>query len=120
MTKHFILRLSQPSCLLNHLGAYSRLDSLLELPEMAAVDAASVRQSRSEEPYLVHLDTHGLSLTLQCTNPAASPQELLWGLQGLHVNALQCKILDSDGHRAREMTSDGVLQLFGIHSGDES
>lgn len=108
-----------PAPLLRHLGAHSRLNSLLELPEMAGIDVADVRQSLSQDSYVVNLGNHGLSLTLQCINSDSLPSEQKWGLQGINVNAVKRQGIGPDAPAAYEMTSGDVLQLFGVKADDE-
>ena len=105
---------------MQHLGAYSSLGSLLELPELSAADSNQLRQSLSTEPYHVPLQSQSLTLTLQCMQPGALPHELTWGLQAIALNALtwqgsQSAVPLEERPAARElhqMTADDVLALF--------
>lgn len=100
-----------PFMLLNHLGAYSRLDTLAELPQVA-VPLNTLRQHKNGEPHHVAIDAHGLTLTLQCINLAAQPEEHQWGLHGITLSASTWNSGWPTGLNPREATADDVLALF--------
>lgn len=104
--------LSAPSpLLLNHLGACSRLDTLAELPQVT-VPLNTLRQHKSGEPYHVAIGASGLTLTLQCTNPNAQPDEHQWGLHGITLNAATWDGGWPTGLNPQEATADDVVTLF--------
>jgi hypothetical protein len=100
-----------PQPLLNHLGACSRLDTLSDLPQVT-VPLTTLRQHKSGEPYHVTIDAHGLTLTLQCTNPNAQPDEHQWGLHGITLNAATWDSGWPTGLDPHEATAGDVLSLF--------
>ena len=100
-----------PKPLLNNLGAYSRLDTLTELPQVA-IPLNTLRQHKSGEPYHVTIDAHGLTLTLQCINPNAQPEEHQWGLHGITLNAATWDGDWPTGLNPHEATADDVVSLF--------
>jgi hypothetical protein len=100
-----------PQQLLNHLGACSRLETLAELPQVTT-SLSALRQHKSGEPYHVAINPHGLTLTLQCTNPNAPPEEHLWGLHGITLNAATWDGGWPTGLNPHEATADDVVSLF--------
>ena len=102
---------SLPQPLLNHLGFRSRLDTLTEVPQVTAV-LNSLRQHKNGEPYHVTIDAHGLTLTLQCTNPTAQPDEYKWGLHGITLNAATWGGGWPSGLNPHEATANDVLAVF--------
>jgi hypothetical protein len=100
-----------PQPLLNHLGASSRLDTLAELQQIT-VPLSNLRQNKSGEPYHVAIDAHGLTLTLQCTNPNAPPEEHLWGLHGITLNAATWDGGWPTGLNSELATADDMVALF--------
>ena len=97
--------------LLSHLGAHSRLEALAELRQVA-VPLNTLRHHKSGDPYHVANDSHGLTLTLQCTNPTAQPDEHQWGLHGITLNAATWDGGWPTGLNPQEATADDVLALF--------
>ena len=102
---------SLPQSLLHHLGAFSRLDTLAELPQVP-VALNTLRQSSSGEPYHVSLDAQGLTLTLQCINPTAQPEEQLWGLHGITLDAAGWGGGWPAGLNPHEATAADLVALF--------
>ncbi|XVJ69655.1 MAG: hypothetical protein HEQ39_08370 [Rhizobacter sp.] len=100
-----------PITLLNHLGACSRLDTLIESPQVT-VPSSTLRQHQRSEPYHVAIDAQGVTLTLQCTNPNVQPDEHLWGLHGITLSASTWNSGWPTGLNPREATADDVLALF--------
>ena len=103
--------LSLPQLLLNHLGATSRLDTLAELRQVT-IPLNTLRQHKSGEPHHVTIDAHGLTLTLQCINPNAQPEEHQWGLHGITLNAATWDGGWPTGLNPHEATADDVVSLF--------
>ena len=97
--------------LLKLLGGFSRLDTLAELPQVA-VPLNTLRQHKSGEPYHVTIDSHGLTLTLQCINPNAQPDEHEWGLHGVTLNAATWDGGWPTGLNPHEATAADVVALF--------
>lgn len=75
-----------PEPLLQHLGAYSRLDDLISVPQIT-IPLHDLRQHKGSEPYHVKIAEHGLTLTLQCINPTASAEQQFWGLLGISLDS---------------------------------
>jgi hypothetical protein len=100
-----------PTHLITCLGATSRLDYLAESPQVT-VELNALRQHKNGEPYHVAIDVHGLTLTLQCTNPSAQPDEHLWGLHGITLNATTWDSGWPSGLNPHEATADDVVALF--------
>jgi hypothetical protein len=100
-----------PQLLMNHVGACSRLETLTELPQVT-VSLSTLRQHKSGEPYHVVIDAHGLTLTLQCTNPTAQPDEHQWGLHGITLNAATWDCGWPTGMNPHEATAADVVALF--------
>ena len=97
--------------LLHHLGTHSHLQSLVAaLPR--AVPVEQLRQSHSGDPYHVNPDNQGLTLTLQCINPAAAPEELTWGLHGFTLDAATWDGGWPAGLNPHEATASDVLAVF--------
>jgi hypothetical protein len=106
---------SLPDILLNHLGAYSRLDILARLPQLVAADVKTeaLRQSKNGEPYHVSVPQQGLSLMLQCMNPEALPETIrMWGLQGLTLQAGTWKGGWPTGLNPSDATAGDVVGLL--------
>ena len=97
--------------LLNHLGAYGRLDALSDPPQVT-VSLSALRQHTSVEPYHVAVETKGLTLTLQCANPNAKSDEHQWGLHGITLNAATWDGGWPTGLNPQTATADDVLALF--------
>jgi hypothetical protein len=108
-----------PQPLVNHLGAYSRLDSLLALPEISSSKGIELCRFDEEEPYHVELEAHGMTLTLQCINPEALHEQQKWGLQGLTLNARAASGQWLEGRKPALMKANDVLDLFQIAPEDE-
>jgi hypothetical protein len=100
-----------PSLLLNHLGACSRLDTLTESAHVAT-SLNALRLHKSSEPYHVAINPQGVTLTLQCTNPQAQPDEHLWGLHGITLNAAAWDGGWPAGLSPKEATAADVIALF--------
>ncbi len=100
-----------PRPLLNHLGAYSRLHTLMELPQVT-VPLDVMRQQKKGEPYRVNIDAHGLTLTLQCTNPKAEPDKHQWGLHGITLNVSTWDADWPTGLNPHEANIDDVMSPF--------
>ena len=100
-----------PQPLLNHLGAFSRLDTLAELPQVP-VSLNTLRHHKNGEPYHVAINVHGLTLTLQCTNPNAQPEKHQWGLHGITLNAATWDGGWPTGLNPQQATADDVVTLF--------
>lgn len=100
-----------PTALFDHLGACSRLERLVEMPQVA-VPLSALRQHQSGNPYHVAIEAHGLTLTLQCTNPNAQPEEHQWGLHGITLNATTWDGGWPTGLNPQEATADDVMALF--------
>jgi len=97
--------------LLHHLGTHSHLQSLVAgLPR--AVPVEQLRQHHSAAPYHVNLDDQGLTLTLQCINPTAQPEELTWGLHGFTLDAASWDGGWHAGLNPHEATASDVLAVF--------
>jgi hypothetical protein len=103
--------LSLPQSLLNHLGASSRLDTLSDLPQLP-VPLNILRRHKGADLYHVAINPQGLTLTLQCTNPNAQPDEQLWGLHGITLNAATWNGGWPTGLNPQEATAEDVLTLF--------
>ena len=102
-----------PQHLLHHLGAFSRLETLAELPPISASAAQStLHQSSSGEPYHVSLNAQGLTLTLQCINPTGQPEEQLWGLHGITLDAASWGGGWPAGLNPHETNADDLVALF--------
>jgi hypothetical protein len=97
--------------LLNHLGACSRLDTLAEMPGVT-IPLSTLRQYENGELYHVALNAHGVTLTLQCTNPDVQPEEHQWGLHGITLNAATWDGGWPTGLNPHEATADDVMALF--------
>ena len=110
MTANQCLR-SLPQPLLHHLGATSRLDTLAALPQVA-IPLATLRQHTQGESYHVGHDAHGLTLTLQCINPTAAPEEHQWGLHGITLDAASWNGGWPVGLNPQTATAHDVLALF--------
>ena len=100
-----------PPLLLNHLGASSGLDTLTELQQVA-VPLSTLRQHKNGEQYHVAIDAHGLTMTLQCTNPNAQPEEHLWGLHGITLSASTWDGGWPTALNPHEATANDVVALF--------
>ena len=100
-----------PQPLLNHLGACSRLDTLAELPQVA-VPLNTLRQHKNGDPYHVAIEAHGLTLTLQCTNPTEQPDEHQWGLHSITLNASTWDGSWPTGLNPQEATAADVVAVF--------
>jgi hypothetical protein len=102
---------SLPIALLHHLGTHSNLQSVVAgLPR--AVPVEQLRQHQSADPYHVNLDDQGLTLTLQCINPTAQPEELTWGLHGFTLDAASWDGGWHAGLNPHEATASDVLAVF--------
>jgi len=100
-----------PQLLVNHLGACSRLDSLAALPYIE-VPLSILRQQKNDEPYHVVIEAHGLTLTLQCIEPNAMPEEQTWGLHGITLSVGNWSGGWPAGFEARQATAQDVIALF--------
>lgn len=90
---------SLPHALLAQLGAAGQLQWLRQTPAtqpqqtdtladiLSNIPTELLCQSSHDQPYPLHHSEQGLSLTLQCLNPTASPQELRWGLHSFMIHA---------------------------------
>jgi hypothetical protein len=101
-----------PQALLAHLGAYSRLNTLIELPQVASVSLGALCQHTSTDPYHVGIGPHGLTLTLQCINPTAPPEEHTWGLHGFTLDSAAWNGGWPAGLNPHEATASDVLAVF--------
>lgn len=108
-----------PQPLVNHLGAYSSLDSLLASPEISSSKGIELRRFDDAQPYHVELEAHGLTLTLQCMKPGEVHDQQKWGLHGLTLNAHSARGSWLEGRRPALMTADDVLTLFNVALDDE-
>lgn len=102
---------SLPEPLLNHLGASSRLETLAELPQVTT-PLSALRQQKNGDLYHVDIEAHGLTLTLQCTNATAQPDEHQWGLHGITLNAANWDGGWPKGLNPQEATAADVLAVF--------
>ena len=100
-----------PQLLMNHVGACSRLETLSDLPQVT-VPLSTLRQHKSGDPYHVAIEAHGLTLTLQCTNPTAQPEDHQWGLHGITLNATTWDGGWPIGLNPHEATADDVVAVF--------
>lgn len=101
-----------PEALVNHLGAYSRLDSLLALPEVSSANGIDLGRSDQADFYRVELVAHGLTLTLQCMNPTAQPGEQTWGLHSMTLNAATWDGDWPPGLNPHKATASDVVAAF--------
>lgn len=101
-----------PQPLLNHLGACSRLDSIAGIRQIN-MQLSFLRQHNSGEPYHVSNDSQGLTLTLQCINPSALPEEHHWGLHGITLDAAIWDGGWPTGLSPQKATAEDVAALFG-------
>jgi hypothetical protein len=108
-----------PQPLVNHLGAHSRLDALLSLPEISSAKGIELRRFDGAEPYHVKLDAHGLTLTLQCINPGDAQDQQKWGLHGLTLSAHLARGGWLEGKQPALLKADDVLTLFNVAPNDE-
>ena len=102
---------SLPNALINHLGKYSRLNEFLEIPQTAS-HFRDLRKNNKGDPYHVAIDAHGLTVTLQCMNPDAQPEDQTWGLHGITLNA---NVWDGGwptGLNPQTATATDVVALF--------
>ncbi len=90
-----------PSPLTEQLGTRSRLEWLQRLPEVQGMARDMLFRARDAEPYLLHAEDHGLTLVLQCLDPAAPEGERQWGFQGFTLDASAWKgpWFDKEGPR---------------------
>ena len=100
-----------PTALFEHLGALSRLERLVEIPQVA-VSLSTLRQHRSGDPYHVAVQAKGLTLTLQCVTPNAPPEKHQWGLHGITLNAATWDGGWPTGLNPHEATADKVMASF--------
>lgn len=100
-----------PTKLLNHIGAFSRLETLAELPQVD-LPLNTLRQHKNGDPYHVAIDPHGLTLSLQCMNLNARPEEQTWGLHSITLNATTWNGGWPTGLNPNETTADDVLAVF--------
>lgn len=103
-------RLPQP--LLKYLGAYSRLGLLPDFPYLTKSTVERLRQHNNAQPYHASTGQQGLSLMLQCIDPKASPQELVWGLQGFTLQAGAWEGAWPAGMDANTATAKDVVALL--------
>ena len=75
-----------PNILLRNLGRASGLDDLAQLLAPHGITSSQLRQHHNGQPYNVSLSPHGLTLTLQCTNPEATQDQWQWGLHALTLH----------------------------------
>jgi hypothetical protein len=84
---------------------------LSELPQ-APVLLSTLRQHKNSDPHHVSIDSHGVTLTLQCINPNAQPEEQTWGLHSITLNAPTWKGGWPTGLNPQEATADDVVAVF--------
>jgi hypothetical protein len=104
-----------PQQLLNHLGACSRLDTLAELQQLT-VPLSTLREHENANLYHVAIAPRGVTLTLQCVNPNAKPDEHQWGLNGITLNSATWDGGWPTGLNPQEATADDVVSLFAPNS----
>lgn len=113
-----------PQSLLGALGRSNRQD-LLANGLASMTPPVQLRQHRDGQLYPVRVETHGLDLMVQCTNPEADETLRLWGLHSLTLHTAASdpihywpfawpEGLDPDTSKAADLA-----QLFGVGS-DES
>jgi hypothetical protein len=104
-----------PQLLLNHLGACSRLETLTELSQVP-VPLSTLRQHKNGEQHHFSIDAHGLTLTLQCTNPNAQPEEHQWGLHAITLSAATWDSGWPTDLNPHEATAADVVAVFSPNS----
>lgn len=113
-----------PQSLLSALGRSNRQDQLAT-GLAAMTPPVQLRQHRHGQLYPVRVESHGLDLMVQCTNPEAEEPQQLWGL---HSFTLHTTVSDPahpwsfawpEGLDPNTFKATDVAQLFGM-AGDES
>jgi hypothetical protein len=115
---------SLPQSLLSALGRSNRQDQLATgLASMTP--PVQLRQQRHGQLYPVRVESHGLDLMVQCTNPESDEPQQLWGLHSftLHTTtsdpAHPWSFAWPEGMDPNTFKAADVAQLFGM-VGDES
>ena len=75
-----------PEALLRNLGRASHLDDLAQLLAPHGLAADKLCQHQNGKPYSLSLTPHGIDLSLQCVNPAATQDQRQWGLHSLTLH----------------------------------
>ncbi len=103
---------SLPKPLLDHLGAFSRLELLAKFTQTADLTPNRLRQKNNGQPYHIATGRQGLSLMLQCLNPDAPSEECTWGLQGFTLKANAWDGAWPTGMDANTATAKDVVALL--------
>ena len=113
-----------PPPLLAQLGAAGQLQWLRQPPLapdaqpplkgiLTDIPAELLCQSTHDQPYPLHHSEQGLSLTLQCLNPTASPPERRWGLHSFMIHAQVWQGPWFEGIKPAQTTAQELIERLG-------
>ncbi len=112
-----------PSPLLAQLGAAGQLQWLRQRPhvpqapdaqpQLTDIPAELLCQNTHDQPYPLHHSEQGLSLTLQCLNPTASPPERRWGLHSFMIHAQVWQGPWFEGIKPAQTTAQELIERLG-------
>ena len=113
-----------PRPLLAQLGAAGQLQWLRQPPQapdaqpplkgiLTDIPAELLCQSSHDQPYPLHHSEQGLSLTLQCLNPTASPPERRWGLHSFMIHTQVWQGPWFEGLKPAQTTAQELIERLG-------